>query len=526
MKTIPVGPFLGINNRLPDTELRVSSKQSSGNYFKSADNIDVDNAGNILSRLSDVLIQAMTGAHSLFMVSATSGLLVRASTLYAITLPAYAETLVKVLTSNDRMTYAQDGDSIYCSNGTDAGRVSSGQWYPLGLPTPDAPLVGLVAGTLAAGTYQVGLSYCNTTTGEEGGVSPATQYELAAAGGLSVSLPAAVPGATHVAVYLSGANGEVRYLSAVVAVGAATHSCTAPAVGREAPQRLEAPLPAGELFMSNGRLCSFKDKMIYVGLPFRYGYYLPGEGYIPFTKDVTIAIENEGGTYVCADKTYFFPGDLGAAESVNDLFPFGGVRGTGFRLEDAEIVGWFSPQGFVLVDKQGQATTPMADRIKLTAPDLGCTALMEGEYTHVVACGWNMNIAGGAATTYSGFDFTSISGGYGTRADGIYQLGVAGDVDCSFNLGRMNFGAENEKHLPTCYAGFESEQPLQLRIQTPKGDDYTYSSRGAGEMDIRRFDTGKGLKANWFELSLTNSDGAAFKLSSLSFAPIVSTRRI
>lgn len=526
MKITAFGPFLGINNRLPDTALRVSGKQISGNYFKSADNIDVDNAGEIRSRLSVALIQAMTGAHSLFSLSDTTGLIVRASTLYAITLPNYTETLVKVLTSNDRMTYVKDGDSVYCSNGTDAGRVISSQWLPWGLPTPDAPLAGIVAGTLTKGTYQVGVSYCNTTTGEEGGVSPATQVELDTPGGISVSIPAATPGATHVAVYLSGANGEVRYLSAVVASGTATKECTTLATGREAPQRLEAPLPAGELFFSNGRLCSFKDKEIYLGLPFRPGYYLPGEAYIPFSKDVTIAIENEGGTYVCADKTYFFPGDLGAVETVMDVFPFGGVRGTAFRLDDAEIVGWFSPQGFVLADKQGQATTPMADRIKLTAPDLGCTALMEGEYTHVVACGWNMNIAGGAATTYSGFDFTSVSGSYGTRADGLYQIGVAGDVDCSWNFGQMNFGAENEKHLPACYAGFASDQPLQLRVQTQKGDDYIYPSRGSGAMDVRRFDTGKGLKANWFELSMTNTDGAAFKLSSLSFAPIVSTRRI
>lgn len=279
--------------------------------------------------------------------------------------------------------------------------------------------------------------------------------------------------------------------------------------------------------MSNGRLCSFKDKYIYVGLPFRPGYYLPGEGYIPFKSDVTIAIENEGGTYVCADKTYFFPGDLAGGEALlSVLFPFGGVRGTAFALDDEMIVGWFSPQGIVLVDKQGQATTPMADNIRLTAPASGCSVVMESDYQHVVSCGWSMNIARGAATTYSDFDFTSISGQYGTKADGIYQLGVAGSVDASWHLGRINFGSENEKHLPTCYAGFESDQPLQLRVQTPSGGDYSYSSRGAGSMNIRRFDIGKGLKANWFDLSMSNTDGAAFKQSSLSFAPLVSTRRI
>src|SRR5574343_798616 len=97
MKTTPIGPFLGINNRLPDFSLHV---KDGGNYVRAADNVEISNAGTVYSRKVPELIQAMTGAHSLF-----NGLYVRASALYRATFSPFAETLVKLLVSNARMSY-------------------------------------------------------------------------------------------------------------------------------------------------------------------------------------------------------------------------------------------------------------------------------------------------------------------------------------------------------------------------------------------------------------------------------------
>ncbi len=77
MNTKPIGPFLGIDNRLPDFDLRISTRQVSGNYLRRAENVDIDNSGNLRRRESELLVQALTDAHSLHLTSATAGYLVR-----------------------------------------------------------------------------------------------------------------------------------------------------------------------------------------------------------------------------------------------------------------------------------------------------------------------------------------------------------------------------------------------------------------------------------------------------------------
>ena len=57
MKSTPLGPFLGVNNRLPDFALHVDKQ---GDFLRSAMNLDVDNAGRLRVRRGVTLVQAMT----------------------------------------------------------------------------------------------------------------------------------------------------------------------------------------------------------------------------------------------------------------------------------------------------------------------------------------------------------------------------------------------------------------------------------------------------------------------------------
>ena len=97
MKTLPLGPFLGINNRRPDTAMHLTR---TGDFLRAADNVDVDDVGKLRRRAGTALVQAMGNPHSLRMTSETTGFLVRAAVLYAITLPAYSEQMLKVLASD------------------------------------------------------------------------------------------------------------------------------------------------------------------------------------------------------------------------------------------------------------------------------------------------------------------------------------------------------------------------------------------------------------------------------------------
>lgn len=515
---------MGINTRRPDFALGTEV----GAYLRAADNVDVTSTGRIVRRPGETRIQAMGNAHSLQMVTSTTGFLVRGSVLYAITLPAYTETILKILGSDAYMSYTNVGDDWYFSNGTDIGRVRAGVAHPVGFAPPGAPALTAIGGDLPAGQYQVGVSYVNTTTGEEGALSNMAYLERTTLGGVRVTLPGALAGATHVNVYLTECNGTAAMLHSTVAAGTASVDLTTVPSGRVAFQRSEDLLPAGTLFYADGKLCSFKDQTVYVGLPFRPGYYLPLSGHLPFPEAVTIAIANDAGTYLVADKTYFIPGDLGdVQEKIMDALPCGAVPGTAFRVPHSKSIGWFSLRGFVLIGPDGAIDTSMSDNVDVTPPQIGFANVTEtGGFRKVSGCGYSMNLESRAVTTYSDWAFTSKSGQYGTKTDGIYQTDSAALVAATVNFGKQDFGSDLRKAMPAVYLGVASAAAMSLRIKAP-GMDYTYVARGSSQdLKQQRVDPGKGLIANWFEPELSNTDGAAFTLATLTVAPGNTTRRI
>lgn len=528
MNTKPLGPFIGINNRLPDFKMNSRRKDLGGDYVRSAVDVLLTDSGTFKCRKSADKIQSMTGAHSMF-----GSYLVRAAVLYQITmLPTYSETLVKLLTSNARGDWEKVGSDLYFSNGVDRLRIdATGTVYPWGMETPDAPDgLSTITGTLNPGWYQVAVAYANETTGEEGGVSSSCNYMIDETGGFRVPLPGASDGATHVVLYVSGCNGEVPTAYGSYAIGTASVDVTIPATGREAMQRYEAPLPAGDqLFYYNGRLCSISGNTIYYGLPFRPGYYVPTDGYIPFPNDVTVVVPAQNGIYVATDKTYWIPGDIESVEGViQDVLPYGAVKGTGFAVPNKTQYGWFGAQGIVIATSQGEVAAVMSDNIKLTAPSSGVSVVIEDDDSRrVVSCGWCLNLDTKAATTYSGYEFTSISGRYATKADGIYDLQGTADVVGSVGFGKVNFDEEHKKLMPAVYLGAASPESISLTVayvnDAGASVSYSYQSRTSGLLSMHRVDPGKGIRANWFDLSLS---GKNLTLASVSFAPIASSRRV
>ena len=529
MKTQRKGPFLGINNRLPATALHVDKV---GDFLADAENIDIDNAGQLRRRQAAALIHPLAAPHSLYMTSDTAGFMVMASELYAVTLPTYSATSIKALTSNAAMSYAEIGGVLFYSNGTDSGRIVGGVALPMAFPTPDAPTVaGGIGGDLPAGKYRVAVAYCNPVTGEEGGVSPSQTIATIATGGLRITLPPTTTGATNANVYLTTLNGSVLMLSTSVVLGLwPTVDVIAEASGRPAMQRHEKPLPAGRMFAFQGALCSFKGNEVYEGLPHRHGYCRQLGSRIPFVGDVSNVVPTENGVYVVADETFWLAGPvMTEAEKVSPIMPYGGVPGTAFTFpDDTKRVGWFGADGVVIADKLGQAKSVMADAIDLVAPGFGVSAVFaSGGYLRVVSCGWCLNLESNAATRYAGFDFTSISGEYATKADGIYATEAAGKVDAFANLGKESFDSEQKKSLPAIYLGVASTAPLAVTVTLPDGTEYDYEARSYSEtLDMHRVDPGKGLRETWFGLIIKNTDGGDFTLASQSFAPIASTRRI
>ncbi len=253
MNLVSFGPFRGINNRLPDFAL----KAESGDWLRAAMNVDLDDAGRLRRRVGQTRMQALADPHSLYQTADGRLFVVISAALYLITLPTYSQTLVKVLSTNSRVFYAEHNGSIYYSNNVDSGRISrSNAWYPWALPTPDLPAVSTIAGALTAGKYLIAVTYCNNDTGEEGGAKGSTQHALAVAGAMRVALPGAVTGATHVNVYASDLNGSLPYLHGSVPTGTATYDVTTiGSSGRACSTFGLEPMPAATgLFFHKGRL--------------------------------------------------------------------------------------------------------------------------------------------------------------------------------------------------------------------------------------------------------------------------------
>lgn len=529
MKTIKHGPFLGLNNRLQDYALSVKDK---GSFLSKAENVDIDNAGLIRRRTGTALIQAMTGAHSVLSLSATSGYFVRASTLYSFANAiAYSEAVVVALTSNAAMSYLQHDGVIYFSNGTDSGKIKGATVYPMGLPTPEAPAVAATTGTLVVGKYKVAIRYINTTTGEAGGLSSQAVRDVAITGGILVTLPGATNGATHVQVFVSDLNGSQTYLHSTVTAATATASI-ANLGSRTTTEEADylTPLPAGwNLFVHKGRLCSTNGKVLSFGVPYRYGYVDPVAGRIEFKSNIKVAIPTDNGVYVCTqNETYWMPGDLKLVEQFNEPLPYGASEGSAFAVPHNGNVGWFGAKGFVIADDQGQVSAVTQDVVDVTLAANGCSAVFESRgYRRVVSNGYCMNLENSAVSTYTDYAFTSMSGLFGTKADGLYSLDSPAAVSAVVGLGRHDFGTEQLKALPACYVGCASSREMILKVALPSEDEFDYEARSCSDnIEIHRIDPGKGLRENWFGLSLLNQNGGDFVIASVSFAPVASGRRI
>lgn len=534
MNTKPLGPFLGVNNRRPDFDMSVRTRDIKGDYVRDAVDVLLTGSGTFKSRKSADLILPMVNAHSMF-----EDYYVLDRAIFRIHYDTLCENLVHVLSTDAHGDWERIGDTLYFSNGIDCLRITADdEVFPWGMPAAtgwDVALAPSPGNGMMVGMYQVTVAYYNDVTGEIGPTAPSVScaVENSNQDTVHISLPPAHYAATHVKVYVSEVSGTTPYLHSTVPFGVAqTIDLGVPSDEEPVPARdvYEKPLPAGDqLFYHNGRLCSISGGNIYYGLPWRHGYYEPLSGYVPFPADVSVAMSAQNGVYVAADKTYWFPGDLAKLDDkVQDVLPYGAVKGSTFSAPNKSLYGWFGEKGLVLAGTNGEVEAVMSDNITLTPPASGVSFIVEdADSRRVISCGWCVNLDTNAVTRYSGYDFNSTNGQYALNSDGLYNLLGAVDVVGTVSLGKHNFGTEALSHMPAVYLGAASALPMELTVgcldKTGAHVSYTYPARKAGSLALRRVDPGKGLRANWFDLTL---NAVNFTLATVSFATVESKRRI
>lgn len=332
----------GLNNRCDPSRLGfTAADRSQSTYLYGADNVDITSAGFLRRRRGTTGALLPGAAHSLWGDGAADGYAVMDGNLVELTTSAGA-LVARVLEggfTHAPVTMARmPTGAVVWSDGRRIGAVLEGVAGEL---VPDAPnpvpAVQPVAGSLPAGHYL--FSFTRITDRGESAATQPTRIEAPGATGFVFT------GMTpDVAAYMSGPNGDILTRTDGDTVVALNDS------GARAETLLLERIPAGQIVRHySGRLLVARGPMLAWSETYRYGLWNPGRNFIQFEAPITVVEPCRDGVFVCADRTYWLPGDL-AGTQLREVLPYGGVAGSGASaLEDEEPrVFWVSPHGLVV----------------------------------------------------------------------------------------------------------------------------------------------------------------------------------
>lgn len=337
-----VGPFLGINNRLPDNQLSYTERGVKlGNFVRNAVNVDFTERGSVQRRQGVAQVQAGGECHSLWS-SGDDGFYVDNGTLYRFPRTALATGL-----PNRRVSFTVAGDKIVWTDGVTINQIIGNDNLPLTQPEPNPlPIVTTEAtGSLVRGSYLVSF----VAVGASGQSAPTwpLQIDVPANGRILIT---GITGAVR--IFLSGPNGQELFFYAT-AVGAV--DIPLPAEGAMLTTLHYRPMPPGDIVRYHkGRLLVASGNTLFYSQPYATGLYDPTRGYIPFPEPITMVAPVQSGVFVSTDKTYFLAGDDIEKSEVIERLPFAAVFGTDTRSEHDESVWWYSEHGTVQGTPEGE----------------------------------------------------------------------------------------------------------------------------------------------------------------------------
>ena len=395
--SVSIGPFFGINNRLPDREMqRFERVRPVGAFLRNAVNVD---AGHGTYSRRRGIEQALEGGacHSLWSDEKAS-FFVDGSGLYQLT-DQLGKTLVRSdMTPDLPLSYARVGDVVYWSNGIEIGKIANGVSTQVGPSVPNPPPTVSVdaTGSLLSGMYQIAFSAVGTY-GEESGLTWPDQVVVPDNGRISVS---GLPG-TAINVYLSPQNGDKLFLAG--STTAATYEIpVVPALGAQATTVGLRQLPAGQILRyRNGRMLSAAGAMLYFSEPFAPALHSPARGYIVFPQRITMVEPFEDGVWVVADKTYWLAGANIEQASLTEVLPYGAVEGTATRDIRENQVWWFSERGIVMVESGGRIRNQQEENVAVDSAAVGASVYRERNgMRQVVASLFGTEVTHAAATSF------------------------------------------------------------------------------------------------------------------------------
>lgn len=370
--TKPIGPFVGLNNRLPDHQLAVVERgRKAGDYLRNAINVDLTQAGTLLRRKGVEREVPGTDCHSLW-GDEKGAFYVDGETLYAYPRTAIRTGLALGLPAS--FCRLPDGDVVW-SNAVMIERIRAGASLPLALPVPNPSptVVAAGGGSLHAGVYQISITAIGLD-GEESGATWPVQVRVPDSGRIEVS---GLPG-TMVNIYLSPLNGDVLFLAATTTASSYVFPLM-PALGPQLQSLGARALPAGQIVRYfKSRVLVAMGASLFMSEPYRYGLHNPMRDYVVFPEEIAVVAPTEGGVWVATrSKTYWLGGGNPSAADLVEVLPYGAVPRSETTIEGSRDVAWFSTRGIVIGSAQGEARNVQEDTVAVGKAASGATLYRE-----------------------------------------------------------------------------------------------------------------------------------------------------
>lgn len=337
-RPVKLGPFTGINNRLPDHAMY---NPDTAGFLRDSVNLDLTDAGTLKRREGYTQVLAGTRVRSLWSNDLWC-LFAEGDTLYRF--DGTNKVAVRSGISPTRaVSYADTPLGIVWSDGTILERITpQGISTPLTVPTPNpVPTVSITTGALWEGQYLVAFAQAGSP------LTTPVQLELPANGGLTLGGTVAAP----TDVYLSPVNAPDLFRVVTLPAGVVNWAITAPPAYGGAPVDLEGmhPMPAGTIVRRHGgRLLVVSGNFLYYSNTYHLGLYNPIKNYIPTPTPITLVAPVVGGVYLAdGNTTWFLPGEDIAQAEMRQVLPFGAVPGSMVQDPTQDTVWWYTDRGVV-----------------------------------------------------------------------------------------------------------------------------------------------------------------------------------
>jgi hypothetical protein len=349
MDPLPLGPFLGENNRLPDYKLTTEA----GAFVRSAVNVDLTDAGTFQRRAGATKVIPGIDCHSLW-GGASAAYFMDGGTMHRINPDGASTTIIGTgLPTARRMAFADAPGEVVCTNGLDVMRIEGSSIVSLGIEPPRIqPTAAAGAGAMYKGVYQVAVSFLSPT-GEESGASFPVVVDVPDNGSILITDIEQRAG-YETCVYLSTANGTDLFRYARTSLSQLTIPVPFLGDGVQCRTLYMAKMPPGQLVAHlNGRLFVAAGNVLYYSEPYALGLHSPARGYIPFAESITMVEPCQNGLYVSADQTYWIDGDTLKAD-LNPVLPYKAIFGTSGPVPNENRCYWCSERGMVVGDQDGK----------------------------------------------------------------------------------------------------------------------------------------------------------------------------